>query len=208
MPCSYPPCRHVSSWAETKYGCILQIFCRGTLEPRSSAARHWDRPPAKTETPARSSRASDEERGNRCGAWVGGRTLWRDAANEARLSGARNPWKCGAPPRTPPPFPLSSLFVSPATRTSTHGCPHFGRILGLPARLPRHLRDAGDGEGRRRGESAGRPLAPVHRRIAVHQGQPLHRAHLCARPPAASAQAHRAEGQRRIQAHRLGRGAG
>ena len=52
----------------------------------------------------------------------------------------------------------------------------------LPARLPRHLRDARHGRGRRRRARPGRPRPSADPRRAVHQGRPLHRAHL---PPRA-----------------------
>ena len=78
----------------------------------------------------------------------------------------------------------------------------------LPARLPRHLRDARHRAGRPRGQGAGRPRPPADPRRAVHQGVALRRAHLPPRARAAPAEAHRPQGQRAVRARELGRSAG
>ena len=63
----------------------------------------------------------------------------------------------------------------------------------LPARLPRHLRDAASRvEDGRAVKRAGRPGPSADARRAVHQGLALHRAHLPPRARAASAEARRA----------------
>ena len=66
----------------------------------------------------------------------------------------------------------------------------------LPARLSRHLRDAGDGgRGRPRDARRRRPRPPDHRRLPVRQGVELPRPRVRRRPRAPSAGARRAEGR-------------
>ncbi len=82
------------------------------------------------------------------------------------------------------------------------------RARCLPTRLPRHLRHAHHGARRPRHPRGGRPHAPAHAWRAVHQGQPLCRAHLQRRACADAAQARGRQGRRALRARELGGGAG
>ena len=76
---------------------------------------------------------------------------------------------------------------------------HEAGTRRLPARLPGHLRHAGDAwRTASRVKIQGDPTHAVHRRHAVHQGRALPRAHVLAGPAAPSDEAGRAKGQRRI----------
>ena len=80
------------------------------------------------------------------------------------------------------------------------------RARRLPAGLPGHLLVARRGRGRPRRRAARRPLAPVHPRRALPQGQPLPRRAARPGPRHAPAAARRRQGRGPLRADRLGRG--
>ena len=71
-------------------------------------------------------------------------------------------------------MPLDSTAPEPAARRVVRA--------RLPARLPRHVRDARHGRERPGDRDPGRARSSDHRRHAVHQGRALSRAHVLARP--------------------------
>ena len=101
------------------------------------------------------------------------------------------------------------------TAKMRHGHPPGARAdrrpRGLPARLPRHVRDARDhGAARRparRDRDHGRPGPPDDGRQALHEGRALPRARLPPRSAAPSAEARRPERPRPLRARELGRSA-
>ena len=79
------------------------------------------------------------------------------------------------------------------------------RAGGVPARLPRHLRDARHRRRRPGDRGPGRPRPPLHARRPVREGQQLRGQGLRRRPPAVPDAPDRAQGQRPVRADQLGR---
>ena len=211
-------------------GCPAGRSRRGRRSARGSgrASRRRGRSPrARRSRPGRAHRAGPRERAHgacrgRHGRLAGARrspqtleptTSWSTlrARSVAQRQAPRPPGTTRLPsdgrrrPPGPPPPRGTTTRADPGSARDRTGRPadhahHDHRACRLPARLPRHLRDA-----RRRSRTAARPKVarrprpPVHPRRAVREGERLPGADLQPRPGAASAAAHRAQGQGRFE---------